>query len=165
MLTLNRTERRVVSGAALAAFVAAFAFVPGRAAGHFAPSAAPPAALQRDVSDPVVVLPNRDPFAPRIADADAPPAAASPLRIAPLPPNARAGSFPFAAASPASIRLLAVVNGPQSGAIVDDRGESRFVVRGDRVAGARVVTIDADGIALDDGRRIALTHTDVEDRR
>jgi hypothetical protein len=165
MLALSRTERRAVGAVALAAFVAAFAFVPGQAVDRSAPIPAPSAAPQREPHDPIAVLPRRDPFAPRFAEAGAAATAAPIPRLAPLPPNARAGSFPFAVAAPASIHLLAVVSGPQPGAIVDDRGASRFVVRGDRLSGARIAAIDAGGVVLDDGRRIALTPADVEDRR
>lgn len=165
MLALSRTERRAVGGAALAAFVTAFAGVPGQAISRPVPVGPPLVRAQRPASVPTDVLPNRDPFAPRIAETAPASSASAALRLAPLPPNARAGAFPFAATTPAPIRLLAVVSGPQPGALVDDRGTSRFVVRGDRVAQARIASIDADGIVLADGRRITLARSRLEDRR
>jgi hypothetical protein len=164
MLALSRTERHAVSAAALAAFLTAFAIVPGQAVSRFASAGQPPVP-RRAMPAPTDVLPEHDPFVPLIADASpAPPAAAAP-RLVPLPPNARAGAFPFAGTMPPPLRLLAVVSGPQPGAIVDEGGASRFVVRGDRVAGARIRAIDPDGIRLDDGRRISLARTDPEESR
>ncbi len=162
MFALNRTERRAVTGLAIGAFVAAFAVVPGQAGGHLAADGAPPAASEPLRALPSDIVPLRDPFAPRIAEADdaSPPIAAT--RIAPLPANAGAGRFPFASAPPAAPRLLAVVHGPTPGALIDERGAARFVIVGERVAGARITAIDDDGLVLDDGRRIALSHATPE---
>jgi hypothetical protein len=155
VFALNRTERRIVMCAALSSFVGAFALVPSTAGSRLPARPAPQTARERALALPTGVVSVRDPFAPQVDDPDGPSSPAPLASIAPLPPNAGAGVFPFAVATTAP-RLLAVVSGPQPRALVDDRGASRLVSRGERFAGARIATIDAGGVTLDDGRRIGL---------
>jgi hypothetical protein len=162
VFALNRTERRAAIGVAVCAFVAAFACVPGQAGGHRAATGPQPATSEPLRALPADVVPVRDPFAPRIIETDPESGPVVPPRIAPLPANAGAGRFPFAGAPAAPPRLLAVVRGPAPGALIDERGTTRFVTVGERVAGARISAIDDDGLVLDDGRRIALTRATLE---
>jgi hypothetical protein len=104
------------------------------------------------------IVPNGDPFAPRASDPE-------PVRetaiapfpgIAPLPANAGAGRLPLAPILGTPISISATILGPHPSALVVDDRATRLVTVGDRVAGARIVAIAADGITLDDGRRLTL---------
>lgn len=154
MFALNLIERRVVTCASLFAFVGAVALVPSQAS-RLSIAAVRAAAPPRALAVPTDVLAERDPFVPQVDDPDSVPRTAAFARIAPLPPNAGAGAFPFVMAR-STPRLLAVVTGPEPRALVDERGARRLVRAGDRVAGGRIATLDAAGITLDNGQRIAL---------
>jgi hypothetical protein len=104
--------------------------------------APPPAAPSPPLA---VVVPDGDPFVPRAPDDSATPAAAPVALALPLAPRAPDGPI-----------VRAIVTGDRPSALVDDGTATRLVGPGDRVAGATVTGIDANGIALDDGRRIAL---------
>jgi hypothetical protein len=168
MFALSRVQRNAVAGAAVCTFAGAVALLPTQAGSRLGPPA--PALLHAKPSTPAPagpVAPLRDPFLPRVdesADGAATPAPSRGrlpelARLAPLPPNAGAGPFPFAAATPAT-QLRAVVTGPQPRALIEENGRTRLAGVGDRLAGARISAIDSDSVTLDDGRRLTLTVPD-----
>ena len=101
------------------------------------------------------VTPARDAFAPRVAAAmDAPPPV---THLLPSPPPMTARLLP---AQPTRVertaRVTAIVTGPAPTAIVDIDGVPRTAGIGDRIAGARIIGIDATAIELDNGTRLQL---------
>lgn len=158
MFALSRVSRNAVAGAAVCAFAAAFALLPTQAGGRLAPHAAAPPARPDAAAAPLdPVAPARDPFVPRIEEPDDGPP--PPRPAAPALP-----ALPNGAATPAAPRLLAVVTGPRPRALIDEQGRARLVGFGDQLAGARITTIDADGVRLDDGRRLTLSVAEGERR-
>jgi len=147
--------RRVLAALAMLCFSGAVALTPAEVRSHLEPEphadALPPAAALPPLA---FVVPDGDPFVPRAADDSATPA--------PAPPAARA--LPLAPLRAAAPIVRAVVTGDHPSALIDDGTATRLVAPGDRVAGASVTAIDATGISLDDGRRIALPAAE-ENRR
>ena len=165
MFALSRRRRNAVAAAGIGAFAAAFALLPTQAGSRLARTMAlPPPQRETIAALPAAVAPARDPFAPRIDESPEPPLPPRRLpdlaHLVPLPPNAGAGPFPFGAAQPQRTRLIAVVTGPQPRAVVDENGTSRLLAVGARLEGARIASVDRDGVRLDDGRRILLSVTE-----
>jgi hypothetical protein len=138
--------RRVLAALATVCFSGAVALTPAEVRSRLdrtRADAPPPAAAPPPLA---VVVPDGDPFVPRAPDDTATPAAAA----------AAAAALPLAPRAPDGPIVRAIVTGDRPSALVDDGTATRLVGPGDRVAGATVTGIDANGIALDDGRRIAL---------
>jgi len=156
MLTCNRG----IAALAIACFIGAFASTPSEVRSRLGPAHDMPAI--RALAEPAslaAIRPNGDPFVPRADDPE-------PMRnlaiaefpgIAPLPANAGAGRLPLAAVLGPPAFVSATILGPHPSALVVDDRTTRLVTVGDRVAGARIVAITADGITLDDGRRLTLS--------
>lgn len=158
-------NRRIITAAAVACFIAAIALTPSEVRSRLAPSPAVDAAPVMRADEPMpIVVAQRDPFIARVAEPDpaaapasAPPAPAFSLdRIGPLPPNAGAGRLVPPAALAGAVRVRAVIVGPRPSALVDDGATTRLVTVGDAIAGTHVRAIDAAGITLDDARRLTL---------
>ena len=159
---------RLIAAGAVACFIGAIALTPSEVRSRLSPkldvAAATPSAF---APEPAIVMPGGDPFAARIIEADPTPMAAphapnpgslpafSLAHIGPLPANAGAGMMTLGP-SFTGLRVSAVVIGVHPTAIIVDGTVSRLVTVGDRVGDARVTTIDASGIDLSDGRRLAL---------
>ena len=163
---MHRYSRHVVVALAVASFAGAFALTPSEVRSRFAPpSNASRAAAVRHDAPLALVVPSGDPFEPRAVDDDGAPVPArgpaalpflAPGRLGALPPNAGAGLTPLDFASIPSARVTAIVVGQRSSALVIDGAATHLVAAGDRVAGATVTAIDANGLTLDDGRHLLL---------
>ena len=155
MFSISRASRRAFACSAIAAYAGAFALLPTEVGSRLNPQPLPPLTHERSAAIPPPVATERDPFA-ALADDEpqfAPPAAPF-AKLRPLPPNAGAGALPFTI-HPAATRVLAVVTGPNPSALVEEHERTHLVAIGDVLDGSRVVTIDAGGLDLEDGRRLA----------
>lgn len=95
------------------------------------------------VDDKKFVAVNRDPFAAPVQHSE--PVVAT--------PPASSTSGPLVAST---IGVLAIVSGREERALVDEGGRARVVQPGDTIAGARILSIDAVGIHLDNGVLLAM---------
>jgi hypothetical protein len=165
MLALDRTSRVALACAGLIAFAGAFSTAPTTAHGEPVPTVIATATVPASTPTRFVVIePRRDPFAggmppavepaPRTAVTQPPFPAIAPV-LGPLPPNAGAGggAFPF----PAAEHVSAIVTGAHPFALIDDGSTTRLITIGDRCGGQRIVTIDPDGVHLEDGTTLPVT--------
>jgi hypothetical protein len=81
-------------------------------------------------------------------------------RIGPLPPNAGALAMPPGWIGAGVPVVRAIVTGRHPCALVDDGSITRLVRAGDRLGATSVIAIDARGVTLGDGRRLALAAND-----
>ncbi|HWT06909.1 MAG TPA: hypothetical protein VN224_14190 [Xanthomonadales bacterium] len=174
MFALDAASRTVLAAAAFAAFGAAFVTTPIVARGEAGVVADPtPSVVQLPArTAPADVVPRRDPFAggdtpaarpaaasqAPVATAAIPPLPQIPAALRPLPPNAGAGdaSFPFATAARTSAAVTAVITGPHPFALVDEGGTTRVLTVGSRIDGDQIVAIDAGGVQLSGGTKLAV---------
>jgi hypothetical protein len=154
-LASNRAKRLAAGAASLACFAAALALMPAGARSHDAAppldfAAGPPAVARA----PIAVAPQRDAFAPRAElDEERPPVLPSPPPAAGL----RAVRAPaLAAPQTSAVRVMAIANGAQPIAIVEEGGVQRVVAIGDRLNGSTIVAIEDDALVLAGGVRVAL---------
>jgi hypothetical protein len=149
----TRFERGAFAAGALICYAAAALLAPSGASSQLTPAVSLSAEPVLAHNVPVApVAPARDAFAPRIAFAmDAPPPA---MRLLPTPPPLTAHGEPGHVESTA--RVTAIVTGQSPRAIVEIGGVSQAVGIGDRLAGARIITIDAEAIGLDNGTQLQL---------
>ncbi len=94
----------------------------------------------------------RDPFTPNILERGAASSLPHSAFDLVLPANAGAGG----AEPPGAIVVRAIVIGAHASALVDIGGNVDVLGVGDRVAGARIVSVGAAGIRLDDGTLLPL---------
>jgi hypothetical protein len=158
VITLDVRSRTVCVGVALLSFAAAAARDPiaARPVPAAAPSPSPPlvATTQRFVE----IVPRRDPF---VGDPAATPVRSNPPLPAPPPPipSAIVPLPPGTAIVPtqSAERVTAIVSGARRPfALVAAADRTRVVTVGDRVDGAPIVAISADGVRLRDGRTLRI---------
>ena len=75
-----------------------------------------------------------------------------------LPPNRGAARTPLEDAASQPVLVRAVITGTLSSkALIDENGRVRVIGVGDKVQGSAVLSVDASGVHLTDGRRFSVT--------
>ena len=156
-MTLARTKRPLVVGAAILCFAAAGVLTPSDVRSQL-DGARPethiePATLS---SPPLVpVLPSGDAFAPRVAVADDS-RPALPKMLPPSMPRLPAAAVAARGVPMSVTRVLAIATGSHPTAIVEDGGSERLVTIGDPLDGSEIAAMQDDSIQLKNGRRLSL---------